>query len=76
MSIVGVDIGGTCTDLVAYRSNTIITSETSTVPADPTERMANNARQALGIGKKRSCKLALGASFSSPAPALFGSASS
>ncbi len=40
MSIVGVDIGGTFTDLVAYRGNTIITSKTLTVPADPTEGMA------------------------------------
>jgi len=41
MSIVGVDIGGTFTDLVAYRANTIITSKTLTVPADPTEGMVN-----------------------------------
>ena len=41
MSIVGVDIGGTFTDLVAYRGNTIVTSKTLTVPADPTEGMAN-----------------------------------
>ena len=41
MSIVGVDIGGTFTDLVAYRGDTIITSKTLTVPADPTEGMAN-----------------------------------
>ena len=40
MSIVGVDIGGTFTDLVAYRGNTVITSKTLTVPADPTEGMA------------------------------------
>jgi N-methylhydantoinase A len=40
MSIVGVDIGGTFTDLVAYRGNTIVTSKTLTVPADPTEGMA------------------------------------
>jgi N-methylhydantoinase A len=41
MSIVGVDIGGTFTDLVAYRGDSIITSKTLTVPADPTEGMAN-----------------------------------
>ena len=40
MSIVGVDIGGTFTDLVGYRDGTIITSKTSTVPADPTEGVA------------------------------------
>ena len=37
MSIVGVDIGGTFTDLVGYYDGGIITSKTSTVPADPTE---------------------------------------
>ncbi len=41
MSIVGIDIGGTFTDLVAYRDDTIITSKTLTVPADPTEGMAD-----------------------------------
>ena len=41
MSIVGVDIGGTFTDLVGYRDGEIITSKTSTVPADPTEGIAN-----------------------------------
>jgi N-methylhydantoinase A len=40
MSIVGVDIGGTFTDLVGYRDGAIITSKTSTVPADPTEGVA------------------------------------
>ncbi len=40
MSIVGVDIGGTFTDLVGYRDGAIITSKTSTVPADPTEGAA------------------------------------
>jgi N-methylhydantoinase A len=40
MSIVGVDIGGTFTDLVGYRDGAIITSKTSTVPADPTEGIA------------------------------------
>lgn len=40
MSIVGVDIGGTFTDLVGYRDGGIITSKTSTVPADPTEGIA------------------------------------
>ncbi len=41
MSIVGVDIGGTFTDLVGYRDGAIITSKTSTIPADPTEGAAN-----------------------------------
>ncbi len=41
MSIVGVDIGGTFTDLVGYRDGAIVTSKTSTVPADPTEGVAN-----------------------------------
>src|SRR5580704_14949010 len=40
MSIVGVDIGGTFTDLVGYRDGAIITSKTSTVAADPTEGVA------------------------------------
>jgi N-methylhydantoinase A len=40
MSIVGVDIGGTFTDLVGYRDGIIITSKTSTVPADPTAGIA------------------------------------
>jgi N-methylhydantoinase A len=40
MSIVGVDIGGTFTDLVGYRDGAIITSKTSTVPSDPTEGIA------------------------------------
>ena len=36
-SVIGVDIGGTFTDLVGYRDGVIVTSKTSTVPADPTE---------------------------------------
>lgn len=40
MSIVGVDIGGTFTDLVAYQDGAIVASKTSTVPADPTEGIA------------------------------------
>ncbi len=40
MSIVGVDIGGTFTDLVGYRDGAIITAKTSTVPADPTKGAA------------------------------------
>ena len=37
MSIVGIDIGGTFTDLVGFQRGAIITSKTLTVPADPTE---------------------------------------
>ena len=40
MSIVGVDIGGTFTDLVGYQNGGIVTSKCSTVPADPTEGAA------------------------------------
>ena len=35
MSMVGIDIGGTFTDLVAYRDGAILTAKTLTVPADP-----------------------------------------
>ncbi len=51
MSIVGVDIGGTFTDLVGYRDGVIITSKTSTVPADPTDGIV----MALNLA---GCKLA------------------
>jgi N-methylhydantoinase A len=47
MSIVGIDIGGTFTDLVGYQGGAIITSKCSTVPADPTE----GAREALRIAR-------------------------
>ena len=40
MSIVGIDIGGTFTDLVAFHDGRIVASKTSTVPADPTEGAA------------------------------------
>jgi N-methylhydantoinase A len=46
LSIVGVDIGGTFTDLVGYENGRIITSKTSTVPADPTEGVAESLRLA------------------------------
>lgn len=36
MDVVGIDIGGTFTDLVGYVDGRIVTSKTSTVPADPT----------------------------------------
>jgi N-methylhydantoinase A len=38
MNIVGIDIGGTFTDLVGVVDGTIVTSKTSTVPADPHAR--------------------------------------
>jgi N-methylhydantoinase A len=47
MSIVGIDIGGTFTDLVGYQGGAIVTSKCSTVPADPTE----GAREALRIAR-------------------------
>ena len=47
MSIVGIDIGGTFTDLVGHQDGAIITSKCSTVPADPTEGVA----QALRIAR-------------------------
>jgi N-methylhydantoinase A len=40
VSIVGIDIGGTFTDLVGFQDGRIIVSKTSTVPADPTEGAA------------------------------------
>lgn len=42
MNIVGVDIGGTFTDLVGYVDGSIVTSKTSTVPADPTRGVAES----------------------------------
>jgi len=46
LNIVGVDIGGTFTDLVGYHDGEIITSKTSTVPADPTRGVADSLRLA------------------------------
>ena len=40
MRIVGIDIGGTFTDLVGIQDGAIVTSKTLTVPADPTEGAA------------------------------------
>jgi N-methylhydantoinase A len=37
LSIVGIDIGGTFTDLVGYQDGGIVTSKCLTVPTDPTE---------------------------------------
>jgi N-methylhydantoinase A len=42
MNIVGVDIGGTFTDLVGCVDGGLITAKTSTVPADPTRGVANS----------------------------------
>src|SRR5580692_834239 len=44
MSMVGIDIGGTFTDLVGYRDGAILTAKTLTVPADPTVGAANALR--------------------------------
>jgi N-methylhydantoinase A len=44
MSIVGIDIGGTFTDLVGYRDGAILTAKTLTVPADPTVGAADALR--------------------------------
>jgi N-methylhydantoinase A len=46
MSVVGIDIGGTFTDLVGYQDGTIFTAKTLTVPADPTEGAATALRLA------------------------------
>src|SRR5439155_9663871 len=42
MTVVGVDIGGTFTDLVGCVDGRIVTSKTSTVPADPTRGVADS----------------------------------
>jgi N-methylhydantoinase A len=46
VNIVGIDIGGTFTDLVGFENGRIVTSKTSTVPADPTEGAATSLRLA------------------------------
>jgi N-methylhydantoinase A len=46
VNIVGIDIGGTFTDLVGFEDGRIITSKTSTVPADPTEGAVTSLRLA------------------------------
>src|SRR5215475_11120473 len=46
MNIVGVDIGGTFTDLVGVINGEVVTSKTSTVPADPTAGVAESLRLA------------------------------
>src|SRR5262249_32567944 len=42
MNVVGIDIGGTFTDLVGCIDGRIVTSKTSTVPADPTRGVADS----------------------------------
>jgi N-methylhydantoinase A len=42
MNVVGVDIGGTFTDLVGCVDGRIVTSKTSTVPSDPTRGVAES----------------------------------
>ncbi len=44
VNIVGVDIGGTFTDLVGCVDGELITAKTSTVPADPTQGVADSLR--------------------------------
>ena len=46
MSIVGIDIGGTFTDLVGYQNGAIVAAKTLTVPADPTVGAATALRLA------------------------------
>src|SRR5215470_19646726 len=45
-NLVGVDIGGTFTDLVGCIAGRIVTSKSSTVPADPTQGVADTLRLA------------------------------
>ena len=47
MNIVGIDIGGTFTDLVGCIDGRIVTSKSSTVPADPTRGVADT----LGLAR-------------------------
>jgi N-methylhydantoinase A len=46
MSMVGIDIGGTFTDLVGVADGAILTAKTLTVPADPTVGAATALREA------------------------------
>jgi len=41
MNLVGIDIGGTFTDLVGCIDGRIVTSKSSAVPADPTHGLAS-----------------------------------
>jgi N-methylhydantoinase A len=46
MSIVGIDIGGTFTDLVGYQNGAVVIAKTLTVPTDPTVGAATALRLA------------------------------
>jgi N-methylhydantoinase A len=46
VNVVGIDIGGTFTDLVGFENGRVVTAKTSTVPADPTEGAAESLRLA------------------------------
>ena len=46
MNLVGIDIGGTFTDLVGCIDGRIVTSKSSTVPADPTQGIAETLQLA------------------------------
>jgi N-methylhydantoinase A len=46
MNIVGIDIGGTFTDLVGYQDGAIVVAKTLTIPADPTVGAASALRMA------------------------------
>lgn len=46
MNIAGTDIGGTFTDLVGCIDGKIVTSKTSTIPADPAEGVIETLRLA------------------------------
>ena len=50
MNIVGVDIGGTFTDLVGCIDGRIVTAKTSTVPADPTRGVAEGLARIIREG--------------------------
>jgi N-methylhydantoinase A len=47
MNIVGIDIGGTFTDLVGCIEGRIVTSKASTVPADPTQALPIHLRSRI-----------------------------
>jgi N-methylhydantoinase A len=49
VNLVGIDIGGTFTDLVGYRNSKLILSKTLTVPADPTAGVA----EAMGLAQTK-----------------------
>src|SRR5438477_269074 len=57
MNVVGIDIGGTFTDLVGCVDGRIVTSKTSTVPADPTRGVAATLLRALEVEAVAVCLL-------------------